>query len=210
MNTFKLNSTKYEIPENWYDIKLNTFLKIRELEKKRGDLDEIDYNLSYTSILTGIPVDDLLNLEPQKLGEILSILMGITSKSIDIIPEPIWKYNGETYVMDKNTEKMILGRFIDLDTINKQGDVWENGHKIAASFLRKAKPKFRLKFTKNPKCSDYYINKYDWDELVKDSEIFLEHLPMPYIYTIVVFFCLIKKKSEKITKDYLNKIEVKN
>ncbi len=211
MTNIKVNNINYNIPQSWYDINLKTFLRIRKHEENITKMDQIDYNLEFISILTGIPHDDLLDLDPSVIAEIIAPLTSITSKEVDIIEEPIYTIDGITYVLDKKTTKMKLGQFIDLDIINKTGDAWDNGAKITASFMRKAlKKSFRLIRKKKKYCSDYKITPYDYEELVKDADVFMEKLPMPYIYTCVVFFCVFKKVSEQHTKDYLSKIGLMN
>lgn len=202
MKTLTINNIHYNLPENWYDITLKTFLKVRELEDHVGDMDQLDYNIEFCSILTGIPKDDLLSLNTFKIAEIIKSLSELTTSEIEVLDEPKWTYEDTTYIMDKHTNQMCLGQFIDLDTINKTGDVWSNGHKIAASFMRPAKIKKKKMFNKN---TQYKIKEYNYDDLVINSELFLEKLPMPYIYTMVVFFCLFKNNLEKLTKDYLTK-----
>lgn len=204
MKAFKINNVSYKIPTSWWDLNLETFLKIKKHESKVEKLSTLDYNLEFVSIVTGIPKIELGSLIPSEYSAILAELLVITSADIQPIVEPIINLNGQIYVMDRESDKMPIAQFIDLDIINKTGDVWENAHKICASFIRKVDIGIWRNAYLNGKkkcggklvCGDYKAKKYSWKELEKDADIFLTKMPMPFIYTTMIFFLTINKLLE--------------
>lgn len=189
MKTLNIKNKSYQIPQNWNDITLKKFLQLRDHEKMIDHMPLFDYNLDYLSIVTEIPNEELLDLTPNDIGNLIKELIEVTRKDVSIIEEPIISIDGTIYVMDKNLDKLQLGQFVDLDYITKEGDVWDNAHKICASFMRPAKiSRFDKLFKKNIKCESYKVDEYDYKALVRDSEIFYEKMPMTYIYTCVTFF----------------------
>lgn len=189
MKDFRLDGKKYKIPTTWDDLCLKKFLQIREHEKLQDKMPLLDYNLEFISIITEIPTEDLMTLSTDDITYLIKDIIDVTNKVLELVDEPICTIDGITYVMDRKTDEMKLGQFIDLDLINREGDVWDNAHKICASFMRPAK-NTKIGFIKNPKpnCNDYIIDKYDYDELLKNAEIFYNKMPMTYIYTCITFF----------------------
>jgi len=175
---------KFNIPSNWMDINLKTFLRMREHEAKANKEDEIEYTLEYLSIVTNIDIEILNELIPVKYNEILHELMNLTSSDVTTLEDVSLEIDGQKYHLDREFNKMSLGQFIDLDMIMKTGDVWDNAHKITASFIRKTKhTKIDKMLKRKPQ-----IKAYSYDDLLEDSEVFLEKMPMPYLYTCVAFF----------------------
>lgn len=189
MKTLKINKVKYSIPENWYEIYLDKFLEIQKLETQKSELSEIDYNIRFTSIITKIPISVIESMDEYTIKTIFKSLLNISSSEMKVMTLSKIRLNGKLYVMDKHTENTILAQYIDLEIISKNGDPWSNGHKITASYLRRAKPKLKwyLKklLLKKITEDDYKIVKYSFDELSKNCDFFYKSLPIPYICTAV-------------------------
>ncbi len=216
MKPFKVNRNTYQVPTSWSDINLKKFIDIRKHESRVNELDPLDYSLEYISIVTDIPVAELEFLTPIQYDTILKELLAITKDDIKEISDPIITINGVTYVMDKNLSDIPLGQFIDLDLILKDKDLWEVSNKLTASFLRKAElpksSKIKNKiFNTKLKLSDYKISEYSYEEMNKASEIFLNELPMPYIYSCVIFFLIFAKSlhdNMKVSSPVLEEVTI--
>jgi hypothetical protein len=216
MKTQKIQGKEYQIPENWYDINLNKFLKMKDLEIQMSEMDESDYTLEYINIISDIPKEDLLNFEISEIGQLLVDLEQFGKSEIPVIDTVTAEVNGIKYVQEKRTETYSLGLFTDLETILKSDpDFWNNAHKITACFLRrlnlskvdKAKLAIKNKFKRPIKLKDYKVAKYDYKVRVQDEELFYEHLPMPYIYSCVVFFLTFANSLLQTTKDYSQPVQ---
>ncbi len=192
---------KYNIPKSW----------LKEYEANTDKTDVNKYNIGYVSLLTGIPQEELLGLTTQGFDKLLTALLNITGNEVIPISEPIINIDGNIYVLDSNTKEMSIGQYSDFDILTKEGDAWTNGHKLTASFIRKATPTFKTRikklFRRPIKCSDYKIKPYDIEDLMTNSEVFFEKMPMPYIYTCVAFFLLFKKTLKINTKGYTKNLE---
>lgn len=200
MRTLKIQDSTYSIPQDWSDISLKKFLQIRDHESLIDKMPLLDYNIEFISIITEIPTEDLLSLTPTDISNLIKDLMQVTNQELKLIEEPIIIIDGITYVMDKHPDKMNIGQFIDLDLVTKEGDVWDNAHKICASFMRPAKiGSFGKMFKNIEKCDNYIIDKYDYQKLLSDSEIFYQKMPMTYIYTCVTFFFTFR---QNLTRQY--------
>lgn len=198
MKDFKIENKIYKIPTTWEDLTLKKFLQIRDHESLVNKMSLFEYNLEFLSIITEIEREDLLELSPDEINNLIKELLEVTTKGLELINEPIYTIDDITYVLDKNTIKMSIGQFIDLDRETKEGDVWDNAHKICASFMRPARiTNFNKMFKKHETCENYVIDKYDYDELVKNSQIFYQKMPMTYIYTCVTFFFYFSTKYYK-------------
>ena len=206
-----------KVPKDWSEISLKQFRKIAALEEKQKEAqlfvekiskengqDEIDLNsiqqledfiVEFIFIMTGIDKEIIKNLPLDKLQDLAITLKNFTNTPIPIIKEPFIEIDGVLYMMDLNFNTLSFGTYIDLKMFpqNSKGK-WDYAHSIAAVFLRPVtktkslliKGKKLLKRKPNPE--DYKISKYNHEEALKTSELFLEKLPMTYVYTIISFF----------------------
>ena len=192
MKIIKLKDKDFSICSSWYDINITKFNQIRKLQEEKESMDLFDYNMKFIEIITDMSRDELERLNIEDFGILLQELLTITSEDIKPIEHVIIDIDKQYYVMDKTYNTMMIAQGIDIDKITKEGDAWDNAHKICASFIRKGKLTNRGKVRKilgrKLRVSDFNIQEYSWDELQKDSEIFLNKLPIPYIYNCMTFF----------------------
>lgn len=214
MKTYKIGQTEYTIPTTWYDINYKKFLDMKDLESRADKYDDLDFNIEYISLVTDIPDDILLSMELNELQKLLIDIYTFSRTELPILNDIIYEIDGVTYVQDTDLTKCSFGQFIDLESFMKDGSIWDNAHKVTASFLRRSvntrredmyiKGRKALKKTVLP--SDYKIAKYDYNQLLIDAEIFLKKLPVPYIYGIIVFFLIFANKSQKNIVDSFPKV----
>ena len=200
MKSILINTKRFNVPETWMDVRLNQFLKIKEIEENIDTIEFYDYTLSILSVLTGCPFEELEKLTPEDLGKLSTTLVSITSSPVYEVKDIGININGEPFIFDMNPNKMILGQFIDLDLFAQDNKTWENAHKIAAVFWRFPKEKVgkfdkaRLKVGKKINYSKYTPEEYNSINTELNSEFFKENLPMPYVNTAVVFFCVLRNQ----------------
>lgn len=208
MKKFFIGKTEYNVPTSWMDINLKKFLEIRDHEAKVNEMNLLDYNMEFLSIVTEIDREELDSLTPDEYEGILKELLAVTKDDILPIEHPIFEICGDMYVMDSDFKNMPIAQFIDLDHITSES-VWDNAHKLTASFIRRADiSNFdrlilngKKKLGKQIKCSDYKVQKYSYDKLLKTADLFYTELPMPYIYTCIIFFLTFEQILQKNMKD---------
>lgn len=211
MKKVKINNKDWNIPTSWSEITLKQFLEIRELEKTLTKETYIDFGAKYIEVMTGINKTDIDDLNPEDFYILLNDLVAISRSEIKQINEPIFNYEGKTYILDKDTKNIKFGQWIDLDYITKEKEYWEISHKVAAMFMRQATPKNKLKhllkkiFRRPFKASDFIISTYSFEGLDDRSDLFYYNLPMDQMYTCSAFFLTLNEVSQKIMSDYFHK-----
>ena len=187
MKKIKIEGKSYLIPTKWSEVTLETFLEIREVEKRREEMEEIDFIISYIYAVTGIEREKLMYFKKEECDLILKLLNELSTTVIEVSSNPIFKHKGIEYVF--NTD-MIFGQYVDLNNITKDQDIWEVSHKIASVFIRPAKKKILKKFNLHPKITDYKLEPYDFSLVEERAEIFKKHMSLDMIYTCIAFFLI--------------------
>lgn len=201
------NERTINIPDSWYDVSFTKFLELKSLEKESDKYkDETEYNIKHFCLMLGLTQDEYLECDfsSKELGDILVTIYSFAQKELPILKDIIVTIKDKKYSFDKDTDLMSIGRFIDKENVLKSTeDFWDVAHKISASFLREIEPGILNKIKKEPK-----IKKYNFKEATVNAEIFKNELPMPYIYSIVVFFLTGVTNYVHIMKSYFQ--EAKN
>lgn len=212
MKKIKVRRKNYYIPETWYDITLDKFLEVKDLELIKGKITDSDWTIQYVSILTGIPEEDLI--VSMSFEEVLNIARTCGLLMTTEMPKPTkmsYTINGIEYKLDDNVKLMTYGQFVDLEMVTTKADtLWEVAHIITASFMREVTGKtlsnrLRGLFNKT-KSSD--IKKYDYNEIKDNADIFYDKLPMPYIYTTSGFFLTLGQDLLKNIEDSSQETQV--
>lgn len=196
MKEYKIEGINYKVPTSWSDINFNRFIEMKRFEKSKDTIDELEYNKKYISIMTGIPVEVIDEMDLNELTEILVNIYSFAQNEIEIKSDVVFEHNKELYVLDKNTDAIILGQFIDLDGFTKE-DYWDNADKIAACMCRKAKKKLFKK--------GYSIEKYSHEKMQETSLIFREHMPINLMYSTMVFFLTFVNNYQHFIQTYFPK-----
>ena len=203
MKTIKIRENKHQLPDSWQDLTLRQFLQIRELEKHINEMEQLDYSLNFIHVVTNIPLDELENMTAVQYNEVLNDMLALTKSEIIPVDLTTYKIGETTFVFDSDANKMELGMFNDLDKLMKEKDTWANAHKIAATFMRPSINNnwdtFKNSFKKK---KNFNISTYDFNQMNDTAEIFMDHLPMTHIYTIIVFFLIFVQKLEQFMRDY--------
>ena len=82
MKSILINTKRFNVPETWMDVRLNQFLKIKEIEENIDTIEFYDYTLSILSVLTGCPFEELEKLTPEDLGKLSTTMVSITSSPV--------------------------------------------------------------------------------------------------------------------------------
>lgn len=211
MKKIKVNEMMVDFPTSWDDINLNMYLKLRELETRQSEMELIDYNIAFMSIMLQTTDNNILELTPADFKMLFEELYNLTTS---VAPRPdsdVIEIDGQTFVFDKQINKITSGMFIDLDIINKDGDFWAVAHKIASILIRPVEKenKWIIKGKKilgaKIKPSDFKIKKYDASDSMLNADLFYYKLPMPFLIELAGFFLLFEEALPKIMQDFLLK-----
>ena len=202
MITKKISNKTYNIPNTWWDVTLDKFIRLKRLEDNIDKIDFVDYAIQYISSITDIPSEVLEELPADELGELSRTIEGIVSTKINSNTENGFKLNGKYYIFDGKTDKMILGQFIDAEMFSDSADIWSNAHKITAVFWREmeGKPKWYEKKLSKVNFKKHKPEKYDSERCLENSRSFMMELPMPIIYQTVFFFKILSKQYQAFTQ----------
>jgi hypothetical protein len=206
-------NSKYIIPVTWDDINLKKFKQIIELEKRFSEMEPTDFTIKFLSLITGMDEDVLLDMDVKEIKLLSERLTTLVKSEIPVTDERFIEIDGVLYFLDLESTAMSFGQFVDLDFFSKEGVIlWDYAHKVCASFLRPVKKYNRwiLKGKRilgvEPKLKDYAVEKYDSKKIELNSEIFLDKLPMTFVYTCTCFFLTLKHEYQKhILDSSLNK-----
>ncbi|HWY35511.1 MAG TPA: hypothetical protein VNX68_12770 [Nitrosopumilaceae archaeon] len=210
MKSIVINKTRYNIPTKWEDITLKLFNEIRKLDEAKVDgkiQSDLKFSNHFLSILTGIPESSLLTLTPKECEELYKPLSVIIASEMKPSKEKTIVIDKQAYAFCFNIDKITQGQFIDLEGFTKEQNFWDVAHKICAVFLRPmSKKEYYIYMGKKmfrPKKVDennLITEEYNFDSIEARSQIFLNKLPMTYIYNCVSFFLDSKKNLEEISQ----------
>jgi hypothetical protein len=175
MLKFKLDEKEYEIPEI---MTIENYSKIFKIK----DLFSDDYFAAkLVSIVTGAPVEDLLDGDYEEVSYIAAYIMELLPK---IKPEfkDRFELDGISYGFIPKWQDMTYAEFVDMDTIatRKQDEMLNMLHILLAVMYRP--------ITNERTEHDFDIEKYDVKKMTKRAELFKSNLDVRYVLGAQTFF----------------------
>ena len=175
MLKFKLDEKEYEIPEI---MTIENYSKIFKIK----DLFSDDYFAAkLVSIVTGAPVEDLLDGDYEEVSYIAAYIMELLPK---IKPEfkDRFELDGISYGFIPKWQDMTYAEFVDMDTIStrKQDEMLNMLHILLAVMYRP--------ITNERTEHDFDIEKYDVKKMTKRAELFKSNLDVRYVLGAQTFF----------------------
>jgi hypothetical protein len=175
MIKFKIEDKEYNVPSI---ISIENYSKIYKIK----DLFSDDYFAAkLVSLVTGAPIEDLLESDYQELSYIAAYIMSMipteTPKFVDR-----FELNGIKYGFFPKWNDLTYAEFVDMDTIStkKPEELLELLHVLCAVMYRP--------ITNQRGEHDFDIEKYDIQSMVKRSELFKKELDCKYILGAQFFF----------------------
>jgi len=219
MKTIKLNDKKIIIPESLTEINIEMFQKINQIK----DEYEIDRELAVVSCLTGLKVDEILDLPLTNYCKIKELCTFINDE-VDKKPTLFVTIDGIKYGYRYKISEMITNEFIDYDFLKKDNQsTIENLHLLMAILYRPIIddkiPEYKyLKLFKSiikPKkdIMNYEITKYKYEELEERGNLFRKEMRLDIVLSALNFLLAIGivllDNSLDSTKMYSNPIAQK-
>ena len=175
MLKFKLDEKEYEIPEI---MTIENYSKIFKIK----DLFSDDYFAAkLVSIVTGAPVEDLLDGDYEHVSYIAAYIMELLPKTKPEFKDR-FELDGISYGFIPKWQDMTYAEFVDMDTIatRKQDEMLNMLHILLAVMYRP--------ITNERTEHDFDIEKYDVKKMTKRAELFKSNLDVRYVLGAQTFF----------------------
>ena len=111
---------------------LSHYKRLFEIIRKDWE-NELDMNLAMVSVLSDIPMEDITNMEVNKLQEFINNLKFIETPYKPKTPETTYNIGNKEYKVFFNVNKMTASQYIDFQNFYKQYDDFMPN--LAACFL---------------------------------------------------------------------------
>jgi hypothetical protein len=118
--------------KNWNEMDLSHYKRLFEIIRKDWE-NELDMNLAMVSVLSDIPIEDITNMEVNKLQEFINNLKFIETPYKPKTPETTYNIGNKEYKVFFNVNKMTASQYIDFQNFYKQYDDFMPN--LAACFL---------------------------------------------------------------------------
>ena len=118
--------------KNWNEMNLSHYKRLFEIIRKDWE-NELDMNLAMVSVLSDIPIEDITNMEVNKLQEFINNLKFIETTYKPKTPETTYNIGNKEYKVFFNVNKMTASQYIDFQNFYKQYDDFMPN--LAACFL---------------------------------------------------------------------------
>lgn len=186
MMTFEINNKKYEIPEI---LTIGDYVK---LYKYKDLFSEEYFAARIISVITGAPVEELLESDFEKIDYIAAYIISLIPKKEDIEFKSFFSIGGTEYGFFQNWRDLSFGEFVDLDTLSskKPNEVLDHLHILAAIFYRP--------ITRDGK--KIIREKYNSETMMERAELFKESLNCTYVLGANFFFQEFGKRYGMLTQ----------
>ena len=181
----------YNLPTSWSEVTIEQFQAIDRLEIEA----EVEKSVAFISILTGIALDDLLDLPITEFNKIESHISFVNVDKKEKI-KLTFEIEGVKYGYRKSLEDMKTSEYIDFDTIITSDTVIDNIHVLMAILYRPI-------ITSNG--SNYSIEQYSSETLNNRATLFKKHLTVDIMLSAMLFLQAHVKISSEHILDYLKK-----
>lgn len=118
--------------KNWNEMNLSHYKRLFEIIRKDWE-NELDMNLAMVSVLSDIPIEDITNMEVNKLQEFINNLKFIETPYKPKTPETTYNIGNKEYKVFFNVNKMTASQYVDFQNFYKQYDDFMPN--LAACFL---------------------------------------------------------------------------
>lgn len=118
--------------KNWNEMDLSHYKRLFEIIRKDWE-NELDMNLAMVSVLSDTPMEDITNMEVNKLQEFINNLKFIETPYKPKTPETTYNIGNKEYKVFFNVNKMTASQYIDFQNFYKQYDDFMPN--LAACFL---------------------------------------------------------------------------
>lgn len=189
--TFEIEDVEYELPDF---ISIDNYVKVFKVK----DLFSDQYlSAKLLNILTGAPLDKLLNTNFQAIQQLSEFAMLMFPQG-EVKFKDKFILNGVWYGFIPSWKKLSFKEWVDLDTLmsKKPDEILDYIHILTAIMYRP--------IVGDHKNNNFKIEDYDVDKMVQRSELFLKELDVKYFIGAQFFFIKFAKKYLERTQQSLS------
>lgn len=181
---------KVTIPKSWTSITIDQFPLIYDIVKDE-DIEPIDKEIRLISIITGLPVATIEQIDLGQLRELIKKVRFIFKMEFPKAVE-VFKYKGYKWRVNYDITKISAADFISLTKLTAtEEDVMANLAEIVSIFVKPYKRKW------------FKYVEVDMD--YKDKLEIIKTIDVGTIYPVCVFFCKVLTNLLPVIVDYLEK-----
>ena len=175
MIKFKIDEKEYNVPEIMTVENYSKIFKIKDLFS-----DEY-FSAKLVSIVTGAPVEDLLEGDYEQVSYIAAYIMELLPKTKPEFKDR-FEIDGVQYGFFPKWQDMTYAEFVDMDTIStrKQDEMLNMLHILSAVMYRP--------IINERSEHDFDIEKYNVKKMTKRAELFKSKLDVRYVLGAQTFF----------------------
>ena len=187
----------YSIPTGWHEVKISTFKEFLNYTMNNTDKENgMDSTINLVSMFSAIDKDTIGKLsyvDYNKLVEALSFIF----KPLEDKPVLRFKIDDIEYGFQYHVTDMNVAEFSDLDNLSKEELFVKNIDKISAILYRP--------IIKSESETEYTIEKYNTDSLLKRAKLFNEKLTVDKFYSGMVFLAALELSLSEVTLEVIFK-----
>lgn len=182
MIKFLLNEKEYSLPENYDEVKLSTYIKVAQLEAKRG---MYDFEELYLINL----LETMCDAEPSELNDLSLEDLKVMTEKLTFLKDDKFEatkhivIDGKDYAFIHSMSKMSLGEYVSIKTLCNGKDTYEALPYILAIILRPA----TKKVNEETGQEQWVLNKFDAENIEYRVSLF-QNLPISKVLGSVNFF----------------------
>lgn len=187
---FEIEGINYTCPTY---INIENYVKVYKIKDVFSD----DYFAAkFLNILTGAPVDVILESDWQKIKFLSNYCMSLFPKDKQPLIDK-FELDGKWYGFIPSWKKLSFAEYVDLDTLltKSSAEILDYIHIITAIMYRP--------IIGDHKKNDYQIEKYNQDSLEKRAELFKKKLNINVFIGAQFFFIKFAKTYSESTNPYL-------
>ena len=169
----------FNVPTEWNEITLDLFQKVEELEFE----EEIDRDIAFLSVLTGISSEKILDLPLTEFNKLKGVCAFMHNNEIKEKPKLVIEIDGKKYGYRHNITKMSVAEYIDCDTLSSCENSAQQLHTIMAILYRPVVKHGDLE--KDP--TDYTIEKYDSETVEERAKLFKQKMTVDIVLSAMSF-----------------------
>jgi hypothetical protein len=179
--TFELDGVEYKLPNF---INIDNYVKVFKI---KDIFSEEYFAAKLLNILTGAPIDKLLEANYQEVEWLASYSMSLFPKDKPPFKDR-FELDGVQYGFIPSWRKLSFAEYVDLDTLitKKPDEVLDFVHIIMAIMYRP--------IVEEKENKEYKIEKYTQDTLTQRAELFKNKLDINYYISSQFFFIQFAKK----------------
>lgn len=186
----------YSIPTGWHEVKISTFKEYLHFTMNGDKENDMNYTIELVSIFSKIDKDIIGQLSCVDYNKLVTLL-AFVFKQYNEQPVLRFKIDDIEYGFQFHVTDMNVAEFSDLDNLSKEEIFVTSIDKIVAILYRP--------IINSVSETEYTIEKYNTDTLLKRAKLFDEKLTVDKFYSAMVFLAALELNLSEVTLEMIFK-----